>query len=82
MTIDNDELMRLRTVGTISYLRLARSLMHLARLENAVEFEAPVLIDRREAVQEKTPLFAGSIWDLHGREWGGRRLRLLQLCSH
>lgn len=57
-------------------LRLARSLVHLAQLENAVEFEAPILIDRRKAVEKMTRLFARSTWDLHGCEGNGRRLRL------
>jgi hypothetical protein len=63
------------------YLRLARSLVHLAQLENAIELEAPVLVDRRKAVEDKTPLFARSIWDLHGREWNGRWLRVMQRYS-
>jgi hypothetical protein len=58
------------------YLRLARSLVHLAQLENAIELEAPVLVDRRKAVEDKTPLFARSIWDLHGREWKAYAVRL------
>lgn len=35
----------------IGYLCLARPLVYLARLEKAIEFEASILVDGREAVE-------------------------------